>query len=148
MKNIIVFLLCSPIFLPAQNIPNAGFENWLIGQVILEAQDWRSSNFYTFNQFGVYSANPDNIYIAEGYTSARLTTEELDTMGAFAAFLVSGSPLIDHENGTVDIMSGGTPFPHRPTKMLGKYRFESNSPIEDFAQAHVILKNTIRRQDS
>jgi hypothetical protein len=37
-------------------------------------------------------------------------------------------------------MSGGTPFPYRPTKMKGKYRFESESPIEDFAQARVILK--------
>jgi len=37
-------------------------------------------------------------------------------------------------------MSGGTPFPHRPAKMIGQYMFESNSPIEDFAQAHVILK--------
>ena len=142
MKTLITILLSLPIILSAQNIPNAGFESWFIGQVILEAEDWRSSNFYTFNQFGIYSVNPDMVYASEGYTSARLTTTMLDTLGPFAAFMVCGSPLLDQVNGEVDILSGGTPFPYRPTKMIGQYRFESNSPIEDFAQAHVILKNT------
>ena len=140
MKNLIILLLSLPFVLPAQNIPNPGFESWLIGQVVLEAEDWRSSNFYTFNQFGDYSVNPDFVDVAEGYTSARLTTTILDTLGAFAAYLVSGSPIINQTTGTVDIMTGGTPFPYRPSKMLGQYQFKSNSPIEDFAQAHVILK--------
>ena len=140
MKNIVTLLLSLPFLLNAQNIPNAGFENWLIGQVVLEAQDWTSSNFYTFNQFGIYSVNPEYVYVAEGFTSARLSTEELDTLGPFAAFLVSGSPMPDHLTGELDIMTGGTPFPHRPTKMIGKYQYQSNSPIEDFGQAHVILK--------
>ncbi len=140
MKYLFTLLLCLPQFLPAQNIPNPGFESWLIGQVILEAEDWRSSNFYTFNQYGTYSVNPDMVYFTEGFTSARLTTTILDTLGPFASFLVSGSPLMDHVNGELDIMSGGTPFPYRPSKMKGQYQYQSESPIEDFGQAHVILK--------
>jgi hypothetical protein len=140
MKNLFTLLLCLPITLSAQNIPNAGFESWFIGQVVLEAEDWRSSNFYTFNQFGIYSVNPDMVNVAEGFTSARLSTSILDTLGAFTAYMVNGSPILNQVTGEVDIMSGGTPFPYRPSKMIGQYQFESNSPIEDFAQAHVILK--------
>lgn len=140
MKNLITFLFCIPTLLAAQNIPNPGFESWLIGQVVLEAEDWRSSNFYTFNQFGIYSVNPDMVNVAEGFTSARLSTTILDTLGAFTAYMVNGSPMLNQVTGEVDIMSGGTPFPYRPSKMIGQYQFESNSPIEDFAQVHVILK--------
>ena len=140
MKYLIALLFCIPQILSAQNIPNAGFESWLIGQVILETEDWRSSNFYTFNQFGIYSVNPDFVDVTEGFASARLSTSILDTLGPFAAYLVSGSPVMDQITGEVDIMSGGTPFPYRPTKMIGKYKYESDSPFEDFGQAHVILK--------
>lgn len=140
MRYFITLLLCFPYFLPAQNIPNSGFEIWYIGDVVLEAEDWRSSNFYTFNQFLIYSANPDWENFTEGYTSLRLTTSILDTLGPFAGFIISGSPMMDYGTGELDIMTGGTPFPYRPLKMMGQYQFQSQSPIEDFGQAHVILK--------
>ena len=140
MKYLIALLFCFPQILPAQNIPNPGFEDWIIGNVVLETFHWRSSNYYTFNQFGIYSANPDWENFTEGFTSVRLSTTILDTLGAFAAFMVSGFPMMDYETNELDIMSGGTPFPYRPTKMIGQYQYESNSPIEDFGQAHVILK--------
>lgn len=148
MRYFITLLLCIPHFLPAQNIPNSGFEVWQIGDVVLEAEDWRSSNFYTFNQFLIYSANPDWENFTEGYTSLRLTTSILDTLGPYAGFIISGSPMMDYGTGELDIMSGGTPFPYRPIKMLGQYQFQSQSPIEDFGQAHVILKkyNSVTNQ--
>lgn len=140
MRNILPFFLFFPILLNAQNIPNAGFEDWYIGDVVLEADHWRSSNSYTFNQYLVYSANPDWVYYSEGITSARLTTVVLDTLGPYAGRIVSGAPMMDYETFELDIISGGTPFPYRPEKLTGQYRYQSESPIEDFGQAHVILK--------
>ncbi len=140
MKYLIALFLWVPHILSAQNIPNPGFEIWYIGDVVLEAEDWRTSNFYTFNQFGFYSANPDWDNFTEGFVSCRLSTFQQDTMAPFAAYIVSGSPQMDYETGEVEIITGGTPFPYRPAKMMGQYQFQSESPIEDFGQAHVILK--------
>ncbi len=140
MQNILPLFIFFPILLNAQNIPNAGFEDWYIGDVVLEADQWQSSNSYTFNQYLVYSANPDWEYFTEGFTSVRLTTVVLDTLGPYAGRIVSGSPMMDYETFQLDIISGGTPFPHRPEKLTGQYRYQSQSPIEDFGQAHVILK--------
>ena len=41
---------------------------------------------------------------------------------------------------SIDFITGGTPFPYKPAKMLGFYKYTSNVPIEDFGQARVILK--------
>jgi hypothetical protein len=140
MKYFIAFLFCIPQLLSAQNIPNPGFEIWYIGDVVLKAGDWENSNFYTFNQFGFYSANPDWEDFTEGFTSIRLSTFQQDTLAPFVAFTISGLPIMDYATGEVDVISGGTPFPYRPSKMMGKYQFASESPIEDFGQARVILK--------
>jgi hypothetical protein len=124
----------------SQNVNNSSFEHWLIGGFVQRPLGWSTSNEFTATQ-GTYSVSSDTLR-HDSFLSAKIVSVPVGFSGQpYAGFVVNGFMLADGNNDFGKIIDAGEPFPHRPLSLKGYYRYESSSPIEDWAHAYVILKH-------
>ncbi len=124
----------------AQNIPNANFSDVYIGGLD-RLHDWGNSEGCSVGEPRVILQYVMVDYSQPDY-AVRLRTQT-DTSGhAFPSFLFSSSLMWQYNPGCDEnFILTGQPFPHRPDKMLGWYKFRNDSLItNDFGTATVILK--------
>ena len=59
----------------------------------------------------------------------------------FRGFVVNGDHFYTNNLGYIDYSKCGTPFPYRPAKLRGHYKFDNTSPsLTNFGKAIVLLK--------
>jgi hypothetical protein len=150
MKKLILFcfLIINIQSIHAQNIPNADFSDIYIG-AIDRLRDWGNSEGCQWGMpFGVMYYVGFDYTSPEYYITLRTKT---DTSGNITpSFLFCSSIQFNYNAGCdEDFIYIGQPFPHRPNKMLGGYRFRNDSLLaNDFGTCTVILKkfNTVTQQ--
>jgi hypothetical protein len=117
----LILLLCS-MNLYAQDIPNAGFENWTSGS----PDDWYTTNTnfltLTFNVVNKETSNPHS-----GLASARLevVTKTIPFVGSYTVpgVLTLSEITIDLVQGNFNI-SGGYPFTGMPQQLAGFLKYQ------------------------
>ena len=140
MKRVIIlFLLIGSFHLSAQNIHNSGFEDWTIGGFVQKPTGWSTSNEYTAT-VGTYTVHPDSNSFVGNY-AVKIQTIDLGTPPVpYPGFVVNGQLVPTGSNDFQKLLYAGEPFPYKPFKLMGFYKFKSNAPIEDWAYAYVLLK--------
>lgn len=151
MKKLLLFCLFFLIntqSITAQTIPNADFSDIYIGGID-RLRDWGNSEGCQWGMpFGL------GYYVGLDYTSPEYyitLRTKTDTSGNVTPSFLFCSSIQFHYNAGCeeDFIYVGQPFPHRPNKMLGEYRFRNDSlHANDFGTCTVILKkfNTTTQQ--
>ncbi len=124
----------------AQNIPNADFSDIYIGGID-RLRDWGNSDGCTISEpFALL------YYVGLDYSTPDyhiMLRTKTDTSGNVTpSFLFSSSINFSYNAGcNEDFIYVGQPFPHKPDKMLGYYKFRNDSLLtNDFGTCTVILK--------
>lgn len=124
----------------AQNIPNPNFSDIYIGGLD-RLHDWGNSEGCSVGEPRVILQYVTVDYSHPNY-AVRLKTKTDTSGNVFPSFLFSSSLLWQYNPGCDEnFILTGQPFPYRPDKMLGWYKFWNDSLItNDFGTATVILK--------
>ena len=160
-----ILLLILPMAIKSQNIQNASFDSVYIGGID-RLFGWISSDAWGMNINGdtVLPMQPNHYYQAVGLSLHEVfNTVQLEYAGAtpggsavrlyskaayihdygyfFPGFIVNGNHFYTDNNGYIDLIRCGEPFPFRPDKLKGYYKFEDSlSVIDNYGVAEVILK--------
>jgi hypothetical protein len=147
MKHFIFTLLACFIFvqLSGQSIPNNNFDNWYFGGID-RLWDWGNSegcdiggpHMTIYNVHGDFSRYND--------PAVRLRTWKDNNDSIQSSYIYAGyQNLFNSTTGICEfeLIKTGHPFPHRPAKMHGFYKFENDSLFtNDFGKGVVLLRKT------
>ncbi len=151
--------------LSAQNIPNASFDSIYIGGIDRVYQ-WVTSDAVYFSNDTVDPFTPNTFFPPfsgnHHFLTKTVLVNYLDTTPAhylnslllnnyaelkypdgsqFNSFIVNGEHFCSDANGFMDHSLGGTPFPYRPERIHGKYKyFDSLAPAGDYGKVEALLK--------
>jgi hypothetical protein len=138
-KAILCIFMLFSCSLIAQNIYNNSFEDWTFGGLIQKPTGWSTSNEFTSLQ-SIYTVEPDSIAF-DGMYAVHIKTIDIGNPAVpYPGFVVNGNMLPTGSNDFEKIGFAGEAFPHKPYKLRAYYKFKSNSSIEDWAYASVLLK--------
>lgn len=167
-----LFLICRFSLLNAQNVQNASFDSVYLGGID-RMHEWITSDSFLFSiNDTVQPMTPYTHYVSttmqfhELLVSSQLEyTNTFDGPfaiklislngkvkvdgSAFKGYVVNGNHFYTDSVGYIDFKKCGEPFPHRPSKLRGHYKFNNTSPaLTNFGKAHVLLKkyNTSTQQ--
>ncbi len=147
MKNLFYILfLCLTTQTFGQSIPNNNFDDWYFGGID-RLWHWGNSEgcatgdshmaiYYVHGDFGVDYSDP----------AVQLRTWVDANDSVRTSFIYAGyQNFTNWQTGEceVDFIRSGQPFPYRPTKMDGFYKFRNDSLItNDYGRGMVILRKT------
>lgn len=120
-----VFFLVAIGNLKAQQIPNHDFENWAAG----EPDDWGTSNADVMvAQFTTVTQDTITPYSGLSAAKVETVTENIIMVGdvTLPGILTLGDFILDIANQT-GYVDGGIPFPHRPIRLNGYYKYQPTS---------------------
>lgn len=128
----IFLILCIPVFVNAQQIPNFGFEDWTLSTIYEEPQGYHTLNTYTALQGSPGTTKSTDSY--SGTYAVKLTTTmaQGDTLPAMLF------------TGTLQNLSEGIPYSDHPDSVFihAKYQLAANDTATGFfvfkAQTNVI----------
>lgn len=148
----------------SQNIINPSFDSVYLGGID-RIFDWITSDaFPIFPADTVHPLNPLDHYIASGLLYHELLystqleytnpyhgpfaikllsdSDRVDIFGnPYRGFVVNGNHFYTNNIGYLDLKKCGIPFPYRPSKLIGHYKYEDGSPsFNNFPEAVVLLK--------
>ncbi len=148
----------------SQNIINPSFDSVYIGGID-RVFDWITSDAWPILMVDtVQPLNPMDHYIASGllyhevlfssqleYTGAYhglyaikllSDSDRVDIFGnPYRGFVINGNHFYTDSIGYPDLKKGGIPFPYRPAKLIGHYKYEDTSPsLNNYPEAVVLLK--------
>ncbi|REJ85328.1 MAG: T9SS C-terminal target domain-containing protein [Bacteroidetes bacterium] len=161
---LVAFLLFSRN-ISAQNIPNASFDSICVCAIDRVFQ-WITSDLYNVHQDTVVPLDPDSYYppytVMQNMAMFSVQLNYFDTNPAhntyslklitndtifypdgslLRGFITNGDAFYTGPDGLIDFKKGGTPFPHRPSHILGKYKFEDTlTAVPHFGLVKVLLK--------
>ena len=164
-KAILTGLLFFQLFAShSQNILNPSFDSVYIGGID-RVFDWITSDAWPVLMVDtVHPLNPMDHYISVGLLYHEvLFSAQLEYSGAyhgpyaikllsdsnrvdifgnpFRSFVINGNHFYTDSIGYPDIKKGGIPFPYRPSKLIGYYKYEDTSPsLNNYPEAIVLLK--------
>lgn len=166
MKRVLLFLfmIYKLPLLSAQNVENASFDSVYLGGID-RLHSWITSDAYTFSiNDTVQPMMPNAHFIGIGMQYHELLfTSQLEYSNtfdgpfaiklvsingkvkvdgsAYKGYIVNGNHFYTDSIGYIDFKKCGEPFPHRPSKLRGHYKFNNTSPsLTNFGKAHVLLK--------
>lgn len=169
------FLLIQAIIPKAQNIENPGFDSAYIGGID-RIHSWITSDaWYNWSIDTVNPYTPNTHYVSVGMQYHELLqTVQLEYANAFdgslaiklysvngkvkidgspyKGFITNGNHFYTDNEGYLDFAKGGTPFPYRPAKLRGHFKFDNTSPsLTNFGRARILLKkynSTLQQMDT
>jgi len=119
-----LMLMGAFLSLNAQQIPNAGFENWTGGKPV----SWDAPNInIAFPPIVVTTVTEETTAPYAGAKSCRIETKANPMGGNLPGFITLGQ--FDLMTQTI---SGGHPFTHRPTKLKGYYKYQPEAGDQAF----------------
>ncbi len=158
------FLLFQSLLPKAQNIENPGFDSAYIGGID-RIHSWITSDaWYNWTIDTVQPHTPNTHYVSVGLQYHELLqTVQLEYANAFEGalaiklfsvngkvrvdgnpykgFITNGNHFYTDSQGYLDFVKGGTPFPFRPSKLRGHFKFDNTSPsLTNFGKARILLK--------
>ena len=158
----IIVINCSQ--LRAQTIENPSFDSAYIGGID-RIHYWITSDAWqSFSVDTVQPLIPNSYYSAFGLQYHELLqTTQLEYSATFdgpyaiklfsipgrvhvdgspyKGFVVNGNHFYTDSIGYMDFKKGGTPFPYRPIKLRGHFKFDNTSPsLNNYGKAIVLLK--------
>jgi hypothetical protein len=151
--------------MPAQNIPNAGFDSIYIGGID-RVYHWVTSDAVYFVSDTVLPFPPNTCFPPNSgnhhFMTKTVQVNYMDTALAhqmkslvinnfpelrypdgsqFNSFICNGVHFYSDAMGLMDMPLGGSPFPHRPAQLCGSYKFtDSLSSGNDFGRVEALLK--------
>jgi hypothetical protein len=148
----------------SQQIDNPSFDSVYIGGID-RVFEWITSDAWpVVSNDTVHPLNPSDHYVSTGlqyhetYLTAQILysnafdgpyalslssdTGRVDIFGnPFRGFVVNGNHFYTDSSGYLDLPKCGTPFTHRPVKLIGHYTLEEHSPsLHNYPEAVVLLK--------
>ncbi len=139
--SIIITILTFSFSTIAQVLPNPSFELWSTDGPYEIANNWSSSNQFTFQINNQISAN-SSLNSFDGNLSAYIFTTNLGFVGSpYSGWIVNGIPQQNLATGEFDFFSAGTDFNLKPNKLKGYYKYENNYVSTDSANVVVYLKS-------
>ncbi|HRH01509.1 MAG TPA: T9SS type A sorting domain-containing protein [Bacteroidia bacterium] len=174
MKRALLFLIMIyklPL-LNAQNVANASFDSVYLGGID-RLHSWITSDSFLFSINDTMQPMTPNTHFVSTTMQYHelLFTSQLEYSNTFdgpfaikllsingkvkvdgspfKGYVVNGNHFYTDSMGYIDFKKCGEPFPHRPSKLRGHYKFNNTSPaLTNFGKAHVLLKkyNTSTQQ--
>ncbi len=161
----ILLLSLATVKLPAQNIPNAGFDSIYLGGIDRVYQ-WVTSDavyfindtvdpFPPFTYYPEHSANhhfliktvqinytdPDTSHYLKSLVLNNLPELKYPDGSQFNSYICNGVHFYTDAKGYIDMHLGGGPFPYRPGLINGNYKFfDSLSSGSDCGRVEALLK--------
>ncbi|MBI4647103.1 MAG: PCMD domain-containing protein [Bacteroidia bacterium] len=133
MKKYLLFAACLFVLtfyrsIPAQDIPNCSFETWSsIGNGMENPDNWDSSNEILLGTFIFNTTTKETASPFDGTISVKIKSisQTIPLVGEIVipGLITVGEFYVDIEAQTGGV-SGGIPFPFRPTKLRGYFKYQ------------------------